>query len=257
MPTCSRPLESPNTPMTPSSRPGSPDSADRRTSGNPATQSQINSTVKQQREQKRQEKLAEYQRQLAKRRRSKLVWWVVGGVAGVAVVALVIASFVFAPPAAPTYEAGNSTGREIRNVETFENDTTHVQGTVDYPQTPPAGGPHNPVWLNCGVYTEPQPNENAVHSMEHGAIWVTYNPDEIAGEDLDALKSHLPSSYMILSPFPGLDYPIVLSGWNHQLKLEDPDDERIADFFTEFWRSQNVPEPNASCSGAFDGPGKL
>ena len=60
--------------MTPT--PPRPD--DKRTSGNPATQAQINLTVKQQREQKRQEKLAEYQKQLAKRRRSKLVWWVVG-----------------------------------------------------------------------------------------------------------------------------------------------------------------------------------
>ena len=231
-------------------------SDDKRTSGNPAAQAKIALTVKQQREQQKQAKLAEYQKQLAKRRRSKLVWWVVGSTAGVAVIGLIVASVVFAPKPV-TYEAGNSTGREIAGVETFENITTHVEGTVEYPQTPPAGGEHNPYWLNCGVYTEPQPNENAVHSMEHGAIWVTYNPDEIAGEDLDALKSHLPSSYMILSPFPGLDYPIALSGWNHQLKLEDPNDERIAAFFTEFWRSQNVPEPNASCSGAFDGPGKL
>lgn len=238
--------------MTPSSPPD-----DRRASGNPATQSQINQTVKQQREQKRQEKLAEYQRQLAKRRRSKLVWWVVGGAAAVVVVSLVVASFVFAPAPAPTYQAGNSTGREIEGVETFENQTTHVQGAVDYPQNPPAGGPHNPVWLNCGVYTEPQTNENAVHSMEHGAIWVTYDADRIAGDDLAALKSHLPSSYLILSPYEGLDSPIVLSGWNHQLKLDDPDDERIAEFFTEYWRSQNVPEPNASCSGAINGPGKL
>lgn len=242
--------------MTPTSRPGS--SPERpRTSGNPATQSQINQTVKQQREQKRQEKLAEYQRQLAKRRRSKLVWWVVGSAAAIAVVAVVVASFVFAPAAPPTYQAGNSTGREIEGVETFENETTHVEGTVDYPQTPPAGGPHNAAWLNCGVYTEPQQNEYAVHALEHGAIWVTYDPEAIAGDDLAALKSHLPATYMILSPYEGLDSPIALSGWNHQLTLDDPDDERIGEFFTEYWRSQNVPEPNASCSGGVDGPGQL
>src|SRR3546814_7017001 len=74
--------------MTPSSRP-----SDRRASGNPATQANINQTVKQQREQKRQEKLAEYQRQLAKRRRGKIVWWVVGSTAAVAIVALVTLIF--------------------------------------------------------------------------------------------------------------------------------------------------------------------
>jgi hypothetical protein len=228
-----------------------------RVSGNPAKQSQINLTVKQQREQKRQEKLAEYQRQLAKRRRSKVVWWVVGSAAAVVVVALVVASFVFAPKAAPTYTAKDSTGVEIEGVEVFDLDNTHVEGTVEYEQTPPAGGPHNSVWLNCGVYTEPQTNENAVHALEHGAVWVTYDADAVSDDELATLKSHLPSTYTILSPYQGLDSPIVLSAWDHQLKLDSPDDERIPQFFEEYWRSQNVPEPNAVCSGGVDGPGKL
>jgi hypothetical protein len=234
-----------------------PTSGDRRTSGNPATQAQINQSVKQQREQKRQEKLAEYQRQLARRRRGKVVWWVVGGAAALTVVALVIASFVFAPEPAPTYTAGNTSGEEIEGVQTFENDTSHVEGVVEYPQSPPAGGPHNPIWLNCGVYTEPQQNENAVHSLEHGAVWVTYDAAALTDDDLATLKSHLPATYTILSPYEGLDSPIVLSNWNHQLKVDSPSDERIPAFFEEYWRSQNVPEPNAACSGAFDGPGKL
>lgn len=229
---------------------------DKRTSGNPATQAHISQTVKQQREQKRQEKLAEYQKQLAKRRRSKLAWWVGGGVAAIAVIAVVVASVVFAPEPPPQYEANNSTGAQIEGVETFENETTHVEGVVDYAQSPPAGGPHNGRWLNCGVYSEPQENEFAVHSLEHGAIWVTYDPARVSGDELDALKALLPSSYVILSPFEGLDSPIALSGWNSQLKVDSADDERIPAFFTEFWRSQNVPEPGALCSGQIDGPGK-
>ncbi|RKT33326.1 uncharacterized protein DUF3105 [Microbacterium sp. AG1240] len=232
-------------------------SENRRTSGNPATQSQINQTVKQQREQKRQEKLAEYQRQLAKRRRSKLLWWVVGGTAGLAIVALVAASFIFAPQPAPTYPGANASGTEIEGVETFDLPNNHVEGAVTYEQTPPAGGPHNAVWLNCGVYTEPQANENAVHAMEHGAVWVTYDADAVSDEELATLKSKLPATYMLLSPYEGLDSPIVLSAWNHQLKLDSADDPRIEQFFTEYWRSQNAPEPNAVCSGAIDGPGKL
>jgi hypothetical protein len=53
-----------------------------------------------------------------------------------------------------------------------------------------------------------------------------------------------------------MDTPIAVSAWNAQLKVDSADDERIRDFFTEYWRSQNVPEPNAICSGAIDGPGK-
>nr|WP_307328105.1 DUF3105 domain-containing protein [Microbacterium sp. SORGH_AS_1204] len=231
-------------------------SPDKRASGNPATQAQIDLTVKQQREQKRQEKLAEYQKQMARRKRGKLVWWVVGSVASLAVIGLVVASFVLAPAPAPTYQAQNSTGEVPDGVQTYENRSDHVQGAVTYEQNPPAGGPHNPYWLNCGVYTEPQQNENAVHSLEHGAIWITYDPTRIDEAGIDALKAVMPSSYAILSPYPDMDTAVAVSGWNHQLKVDDPTDPRIKDFFTEFWRSQNVPEPNAACSGAIDGPGK-
>jgi hypothetical protein len=56
----------------------------------------------------------------------------------------------------------------------------HVGGNIDYDQDlgiPPAGGPHNPSWQNCGFYDELVRDENAVHSLEHGAVWITYQPD--------------------------------------------------------------------------------
>src|SRR5690606_29063660 len=84
-------------PRSPRMTPTSPRSTDKRTSGNPAKQAEISLTVKQQREQKRQEKLAEYQRQLARRRRGKVVGWTLGVVGVAAIVAAIIASFVFAP----------------------------------------------------------------------------------------------------------------------------------------------------------------
>lgn len=226
----------------------------KRTSGNPATRANIELTVKQQRELQKQEKLAEYQRQLVRRRRSRLTWWIVGATAAVAVVAVVAASIAFAPKPV-TYQAGG-TGAVIDGVETFTNTTQHVAGTVDYPQNPPAGGPHNQYWLNCGIYDQPQQNEYAVHSLEHGAVWVTYDKTRVSDADLDALTAQLPSSYVILSPYEGLPTPIVLSAWNAQLKLDSAADPRIPSFFEEYWRNQNVPEPTSSCSGAVDGPGK-
>jgi hypothetical protein len=228
----------------------------KKTSGNPATQAQIAQTVKQQREQKRQEKLAEYQKQLAKRRRSKLVWWIVGVVVAIGVIAAIVASIVFAPAPPPTYDPGNGDGSSIEGIETFENTANHVEGEVDYPQSPPAGGDHNAVWLNCGVYDQPVPNINAVHALEHGAVWVTYDAAAVTGDELAALKSRLPSSYIVLSPYEGLDSPIVMSAWNAQLQLDSADDPRVSEFLTAYWRNTNAPEPNASCSGALDAPGK-
>ena len=237
--------------MTPT--PPRPDT--KRASGNPAAQAKIDLTVKQQREQRRLEKLAEYQRQLAKRRRSKVVWWTAGSVAAVLVVAAIVASFVFAPKPAVEYTQGG-TGATIEGVQTYENTSLHVEDAVDYPQSPPAGGPHHAAWLNCGIYSQPVPNENAVHSMEHGAVWVTYDADELSAADLRTLKSKLPSTYLVLSPYADLPSPFVLTAWNHQLTLDSVDDPRVEEFLEEYWRSQNAPEPTAACTGGVDAPGK-
>jgi hypothetical protein len=173
--------------------------------------------------------------------------------AAVVLAVIALAAWYFYPRPG-SYSPGSS-GDFIQGVQRFQNPTGHTEGPVDYPQTPPAGGIHNPVWLNCGIYSEPVPNVYAVHSMEHGAIWVTYRPD-LPAEDLDTLRDYLPSSYAILSPYAGLATPIVLSGWNVQLGIDSVADPRLPRFFEEYWRSQNVPEPGALCSGGLDGPGR-
>lgn len=231
------------------------DPTGKRTSGNPATQAQLNLTVKQQREQQKQQKLAEYQRQLAKRRRTKTTWWIVGVTAAVLIVGLVVASVVLTPRPV-TVARGDGDGSGISGVQTFEHTANHVEGVVDYEQTPPAGGDHNAVWLNCGVYDQPVPNENAVHALEHGAIWITYDPAQVDQAGIDALDAQLPSDYTVLSPYEGMDTPIAVSAWNAQLKVDSPDDERIGEFIKAYWRNVNGPEPGAACTGALDAPGK-
>jgi hypothetical protein len=218
---------------------------EKRKSGNPATQAKIDLTVKQQREQKRQEKLAEYQKQLAQRRRSKLVWWSVGSAAAVLVVAAIVASIVFAPAPAPSYARGDGDGSGIEGVETFENTANHVEGEVDYAQSPPAGGDHNAIWLNCGIYTEPVPNENAVHDLEHGAVWVTYDPAQVSDDDIAKLEALLPSTFATMSPYEGMDTPIAVSAWNAQLKVDSADDARIKEFITAPCRRLPSSSPHA------------
>lgn len=143
----------------------------------------------------------------------------------------------------------------LGNVQTFPDlKADHVEGTVDYPMSPPAGGPHNAVWLNCGVYGEAVPNENAVHDLEHGAIWITYVPD-LPASDVAKLKALAPATYSVISPYPGLDAPIAISAWGAQLKVTDPDDPALKAFITTYWKS-GAPETGAPCTGGVDGPGK-
>ena len=145
-----------------------------------------NPSVKQQRATARAEKLEAARRQQARADRNRRIWIIGGSVAAVLVIAAIVLSVVLTPRTG-RYTAGG-TGTEIAGVETFQNGATHVTTAVNYPQTPPTGGDHNPVWLNCGVYEEPQQNENAVHVLEHGAIWTTYNPDEVKGSATGAMN---------------------------------------------------------------------
>ena len=211
-------------------------------------------TVKQQRAAARAVKLEEYHRQQKRSKRNRRIGIITGVVAAVAVLGIVITSIVLTPQQA-SYSAGSS-GTAVKGVKTFNNTAGHVETPVTYAQTPPVGGEHNPVWLNCGVYDRPVPNENAVHALEHGAIWVTYDPS-LSAKQLAALKAKLPSTYVVLSPYEGLPSKIVLSGWNVQLQLDSATDKRIAPFFEEYWKGGTAPELGASCSGAFDAPGKV
>ena len=80
---------------------------------------------------------------------------------------------------------------------------------MDYPQSPPAGGEHSPVWQNAGFYEEPVSNETAVHTLEHGAVWITYRPD-LPREQKDAIRElEDAQSCVLASPYEGLDAPVV------------------------------------------------
>lgn len=200
----------------------------------------------------KQDRAARLEEAALKRKRAALQRRVVRSV----IIAVVVggAAVLMFMPRKGSYSAGGS-GESIEGVRFFQNPTGHTTSPVLYPQTPPAGGEHHPTWLNCGIYTEPVPNVYAVHSLEHGAVWVTYDPG-ISADALAALREHMPSSYVVMSPFVGLPSPVVLSAWNAQLAVDGPDDPRLPRFFEEYWRNQNVPEPGALCTGGLDGPGR-
>ena len=124
-------------------------------------------------------------------------------------------------------------------------DVAHTPDSVEYEQDPPAGGSHDATWLTCAAYDEPVRNEYAVHALEHGAIWITYQPDLDAAA-IDDLEGYARRSEVIVSPYPGLDSPIVLSAWGRQLRLDAVDDGVIDQFYRAF-RDKTAPEPGASC----------
>jgi hypothetical protein len=126
----------------------------------------------------------------------------------------------------------------------------HKAGVLSYPTTPPVGGIHNGHWQNCmgDVYDSEIAKEHATHSMEHGAVWITYRPD-LAKDQIDELAAKVRDQpFMLMSPYPGLDKPISLQTWGYQLKLDNADDPRIDDFIGAL-RQNATQEPQAGCSG--------
>jgi hypothetical protein len=143
---------------------------------------------------------------------------------------------------------------DLTLVETWEiTDRAHTTDDVTYPQNPPAGGAHAPIWLACGVYDAPVRDENAVHDLEHGSVWITHDPD-LSADDVEALAAQLPDNG-IMSPREDLPSPVVVTVWGAQLQLDGADDERLALFLEEYGDGHTAPEFGVSCQGGTPDPG--
>lgn len=127
---------------------------------------------------------------------------------------------------------------------------------VDYSgnELPPVGGIHSGIWQNCGIYDEPILAKNAVHSMEHGAVWITYHPELVAGEVERLQDAVRGQSYALLSPYPELQSPIVLTAWGIQLELDSAKDGRISEFIDRYQQGPQTPERGASCLNGTGSP---
>lgn len=150
-----------------------------------------------------------------------------------------------------TPEAKAAAAREIDGIvlQSYQGGL-HNDGPIKYDQAPPIGGQHANAWADCTgtVYPNPIRQENAVHSLEHGAVWITYRPD-LPGDQVDALKKRVDGvEKMLMSPYPGLKSAVSLQAWGHQLFVDSASDERVDEFIKDLRLNPTVaPEPNGSC----------
>ena len=124
----------------------------------------------------------------------------------------------------------------------------HSEEDVDYEQSPPVGGVHNPVWQNSGFYDQPIRDENAVHTLEHGAVWIAYSPDLPADQQDHVRELVEGQTCMLASPYPDLGSPIVASAWGKQLALENADSPDLERFIRAYRQGPQTPEPGATCT---------
>ncbi|MGN9845007.1 DUF3105 domain-containing protein [Nonomuraea sp. H19] len=180
--------------------------------------------------------------QQRKQRRAALLMWGTGGL--IIVVLVGVVGFYLVRQAQQT---------SLDAVANYKYDAgQHVWNSVTYKETPPVGGEHNNYWQACAIYDKPIHSEHAVHSMEHGAVWITYRPD-LPKAQVDKLKEVATSTgqqeYMLVSPYPNLPAPVVVSSWGHQLKLTNPEDPKLGAFIKRYQNGPGTPEPGATCGG--------
>ena len=127
----------------------------------------------------------------------------------------------------------------------------HVTKTVTYDSSPPVGGNHSAIWPDCSgtVYPNAIANENAVHGLEHGAVWITYRPG-LAKDQVDALTALVTGqNYTFMSPYPGLTSAVSLQAWGYQVFVNSASDPRVKQFLTTLRNKENVaPEYPGECS---------
>ena len=135
-----------------------------------------------------------------------------------------------------------------KGVKTYPATTSNiVDGKIEYDRNPPTNGDHSSMWQNCGFYSGPIDNETAVHSMDHGVVWITYRPN-LPADQVEALRPYGNEKYVIVSPYPGLPAPVVVTSWRNQLYLDGANDSRLQEFVNEFRISEISPLSGNRCS---------
>ena len=153
---------------------------------------------------------------------------------------------------------GGSSLRDDPRLMEWDNELTeegqqHVGQTTEIPYEtfegglPPYGGPHDGLTLPCGTYQNAIREENAVHSMEHGAVVIWYRPSAISAEQFEELQAltneHVfeRGDFVILAPLEGIRGTVALSSWGESMTLETVELDTIESYIRTF--KHNAPEP--------------
>jgi hypothetical protein len=105
---------------------------------------------------------------------------------------------------------------------------------VAYATATPTSGTHAASSPRCGIYSQQMPAEFAVHSLEHGAVVIWYQPS-LATEEISGLEAVVNrfDDRVILSPNAELIRPVVATAWN-RLKAYDGADPELEQFITTY-----------------------
>jgi hypothetical protein len=132
----------------------------------------------------------------------------------------------------------------LKNVQSFPSEgTEHVPEStqITYNTNPPTSGRHYGTATQPGFYVEPRPAGNLVHSLEHGAVVIYYDPAKLTDEVRQSLTRFVQahrdtwaSVIVVPNPDPQPDAPFILTAWTKMLKLDSYDIPTIRAFLAEY-----------------------
>ena len=188
-------------------------------------------------------------------------WGFAAGATALAVALVAILGYAIANRGSGFQTAADKLDGTFKGLQVADNPSfNHVETRVDYPGSAtqaPDGGNHNPYPQTCAVYTQPIVNEHAVHSLEHGAVWITYRPD-LPADQVAVLAGlvQADTASRMLSPYPNQTSPVALQAWGRRLNVPSATDPRVARFVDGYTQGPQTREQGASCSGV-DQPGTV
>jgi len=149
---------------------------------------------------------------------------------GLWILALVIIGYGISFLAQTTAPEGEdfSIAYDIQGQNHIAEGATHPS----YNSNPPSSGWHYASTVRGRFYEEALPDEQVIHNLEHGDIWIAYHPD-ISDEAKDILESFA-GQYVVVSPRATNDGDISLVAWGRvdTFDIENGivDEERIRNF---------------------------
>lgn len=172
----------------------------------------------------------------------KVIGW---GIGGIAILAILFGIVTGGDPLADVPEELPDGVRVVGEVPSG----VHIDGDIDYEELLPPGGPHNAIWQNCGFYDGVIRTENAIHSLEHGAVWITYRRADMSDADFGTLRDYAGRAKVLVSEQPLQESAVVATAWGYQYSADGVDDAGLQQFLVTLAGSPDSPEPGGACTG--------
>ncbi len=111
----------------------------------------------------------------------------------------------------------------------------HVaHGTLPKLADPPSSGDHYGDGVaGAGIHETPVEDGYMIHSLEHGAVVLNYDPNQLNPDEINKLKDLFNNKFVgkkIIMPRPGMSAPIIMVSWGYELKLKTIDEASMINF---------------------------